>query len=175
MRDGSVGEVDLLLLALGPRCESIAPSVRFAHRAPLISRGAFDIMTPRGNRLARALCLPSSGTDVPVELVATPTPSGARWHRRFGSDTFDTIIEVREGQLVESSTMCSLRFEIEPSDGGVRYRQMAFQPRRRIPRRLQPLVEAVVLPEGEGWRVDVAVRLPFLGVVCRYGGRMEAV
>jgi len=123
---------------------------------------------------AAALGIPPSG-DYDLLLEVTPNADGQRWTRRFGSRALVTTQIDHCGLLVESSGPGSLGFELIVEAGA-----LLFRPRRawvfgiRLPLWMAPNIEADNWPtESGGWRVHLRFRLPFLGLVGEYEGKVS--
>ena len=170
---------------LGTAYNTLAPSVRDAHEAPLSAEGAMDvvhgdhILTPL---LIRMMKLPASGTNLPVILNVTNEPRRADagtamvWRRQIGATVLDTRQFARAGRLVEQSGPGAVEFALHVDrSGNLQYEDVSCRflgvP---LPRFLAPRVQAQVSANSSGWYVDVTVR--WRGhLVCRYGGTMQAL
>lgn len=159
--------------------EQLAPPVKDAHRTPLSAQGIFQVErgTGRVARLLGALArLPRPGTEVLVTLEVVRAGDVLLWHRSFDGRSYRSFQRRVGDDLVEDVGPIRFHFRLECLRGSLIYRQRSVDlGRLRMPKRLQPTVDARVSDDPPGWRVDVRISHPFAGCLCHYSGRMVRV
>ena len=168
---------------LGAAFDTLHPSVRQAHEAPLNAQGEFDVVhgTHRVTRLLVALMkLPAVGIRVPVVLSVVFGPARVdsglltmRWERRIGQTSLSTCQYAHRGFLVEENGLGRVVFSLRAANGCLLYEhgwlRFLFL---RVPPILSPRVRARVSPVPQGWHVEVIVE--WRGhLICRYRGTMQ--
>jgi hypothetical protein len=124
------------------------------------------------------LRFPAEGSSIPVTLRVEVEDAAERWHRTFATRPLVTRQRCRDaGILDEQVGVLELRFRLEIRDAALRYEQV--DARLRIgrlalpwPRWCRPRVEAVEVADSGSVIVSVDVRLPALGLLIGYRGRL---
>jgi hypothetical protein len=131
-------------------------------------------------RWAARLCgLPRPGADVAVELDVDADVRGETWRRTFGGRPFATRQWSADGRhLLERFGPLELRFVLRADDGGLRFEPRGTAVRLlglrlALPAALGPRVDACVRAVGARLQVEVELRAPLLGRLCRYAGWLE--
>jgi hypothetical protein len=123
--------------------------------------------------LAAALRLPPARDATEVRLEVSPTGTGERWERSFSGWSLVTRQTARGALLVEHAGPICFGLAVDVVDRG-----MVFQTRRvwllglPLPRWIAPAVEAKVVPNGEGWTVQVRLTFPGVGPLLQYRGEV---
>jgi hypothetical protein len=170
---------------LGDGWSQLAPPVRSAHTTPPVVRAHGQFRVEHGGHpvarlLARLLRLPPAGDSIDTRLTVTSLGDGERWERTFERARVETHqYEGPASELVEGFGILEFRFQLDVSEGSLRYRQQdaAFRwrpVRVRIPSPLAPRIEACEDSAGP-WRVHAQVRvtLPVIGTLMAYEGIIE--
>ena len=162
---------------LGERYAVLPAAIRRLHEPGrgLVARGRCEVERGRGivpRLLGLALGLPAAGEDVPVELRITVRGGVETWVRRFGGRPLVSTQEASgPGRVVERLGPLGLALEVRASPAGLdlvaRGATLLGVP---LPRVLAPRIEARERAEGDRFRFEVAVDLPPLGRLVRYGG-----
>jgi hypothetical protein len=168
---------------LGDVYDTLHPSVRAAHEAPLVAEGVFDVV--HGSHLLVPVLvwimkLPARGTSVPVHLqvVYESATRGVRspdmrWTRRIGRSRLETRQYAEDDSLVEKSGAGCVVFVLHAADGSLNYERLSTRfMGLRVPSPFSPRIHACVSPDPAGWHVDVTVHWRN-HLVCRYWGRMR--
>ena len=185
-QESDMREPSLYPRVLGSAWQDVADVIQRAHRSTggLQACGIFQFV--RGNNglarfLARLLRLPAEtdATDVRVEVI--PDRGGEQWRRRFGRRCF--VTRQRQGPpgvLVERVSILEFHFRLTVNNGGLSYRQTAAGLRVGpvyvpFPQWMRPEVTAREEPDDrpDHISVRVTVSLPLVGLLMKYGGRME--
>jgi hypothetical protein len=169
---------------LGDVYDTLHPSVRAAHEAPLVAEGVFDVV--HGSHLLVPVLvwimkLPARGTSVPVHLqvVYESATRGVRspdmrWTRRIGRSRLETRQYAEDDSLVEKSGAGCVVFVLHAADGSLNYERLSTRfMGLRVPSPFSPRIHACVSPDPAGWHVDVTVHWRN-HLVCRYWGRMRS-
>jgi hypothetical protein len=162
---------------LGEKFLSLHPHVRRAHLPPLRAEGTIDV--EHGRRwLARPVTwlmpLPAAGLRQPVRLQVTEDGKDLVWTRQIGALILRTRQHASGSQLVESSGLGRIAFDLAAEGGTLVYRQSSIDVAGLpIPSSLEPRVEAVVSATADGWHVAVTVTCRGR-LVCRYAGAIHA-
>ena len=99
---------------------------------------------------------------------------GFQWTRLFDGLVLMSYQESRDGYLVETVGNLTLWFQIDVEDGALVYVLASTRWRGlRLPRALSPCVGARAWQDGTGWGVEVDVRAPIVGRLCRYKTKLE--
>lgn len=118
--------------------------------------------------------LPRPEPGVPVRLVVTTNDRGECWERWFRDKRLVSWQWEWNGLLIESFGPLTIGFELVKEGRGIR-----FVPKRAwwlgvpILQPFAPKVDATIVPESDGWCVDVRVVMPFVGQLVRYHGMMK--
>ena len=186
--DGSAATetISLYEMLLGELWSNVASAVQRAHprELPIERIGSFDITHGCGflaRFLGRFSKLPAAGRAVPTRLSVERKGGGEIWRRKFATFPLESKQHVpRAGILVERFGTIEFRFKVQAMDGGIVFRQTRAaicvgRCRLPLPAWLGPRVDAQEMPgETENQtRVRVTVRLPIVGLLIDYQGRIE--
>lgn len=162
---------------LGPRFDDLAPNVRLSLCDPVCAHGIATVWgasSRLGRWLAPRLGLPPEAVRVDLFLEMHWTSMGFQWTRLFDGLVLMSYQESRDGFLVETVGNLTLWFQIDVEDGALVYVLAGTRWRGlRLPRALSPCVSARAWQNGTGWGVEVDVRAPILGRLCRYKTKLE--
>jgi hypothetical protein len=152
------------------RLHSLHGVQEFSGRAT-VERGR----SPLARIVGRLIGLPRPGLELPARITITASPVGETWERRIGSGRFRS--HLREGRgaqaqlLVERFGLATMTIALvregERLNYVVRGWRLLGLP---MPRRLAPTGETFESAEDGRFRFDVAIRLPFAGLLARYRG-----
>jgi hypothetical protein len=126
-----------------------------------------------GRGVARVMRLPLAGDEVPLGLRVGVEGDRERWIRDLGGRRIESVMEARDGLLVEA--FGPLRFGLKLLVAG---NTLRFEPvcwwlgRLPLPRRLAPRVEAVCEGREKGWHVHVRIAAPVVGLLLAYEGEV---
>lgn len=142
------------------------------------ARGTFDVAIAAGfldRLIARAMGFPRAESNVPVTLIVSMNGATQEWRRTIGTRAFHTTQFTRAQRSFERVGMMRFAFALDVEKGQPRYRQQqvvfAGIP---LPRAFAPTVRAVASADTDtSWVVQVEISVPALGLIARYGGRME--
>ena len=169
---------DAFRTACGTAFDQLPEVVRSAHTGK--SRLAGQVRIQRGSWLAGlvadALGLPSAGDSVAMTVDSDHRPDCMMWNRSFGGRAFRSRFRLEQGGLTESIGPFRLHLRLAVEDGRLCYRLSRVSLRGiPWPRRLAPRLEAWEGAAGAHYEFAVEVRLPFLGRLVRYEGRLDHV
>lgn len=132
-----------------------------------------------GRRAMRRLSIDPARPEQTLVVDIRHEDGALRWARRFGSASeavswFRPVGHWPDGHWEERAGALTLRLAVETDGGGWRWRQIGCRWRGlRVPAWLAPVVEAGKRIEADGYRFDVAIRLPLFGEVLAWGGRLH--
>jgi hypothetical protein len=173
---------------LGNSWWSLADAVRHLHAssAPVHAAGVFRVR--RGsNWLTRALArlaqLPAAGEAVDIQLQVTARGDSEEWRRTFAGRPLVSLQSERPDRLLaERMGLVELRFRLQVVGGALAYQTSSAALclgsfRVPLPHWFSPCVRAWERPVGEGNQlaVSVDVRLPLLGCLIAYDGKLTRV
>ncbi len=173
-RDGAVA--DAFRASCGAQFDDLPDAVKRAHRGR--SRLSGCVRVARGSwlagKVADALGLPAAGESVAMTVESDHRPDFMVWNRTFGDRQFRSCFRPEAGGLTESVGPFRLHLQLVVEDGRLHYRL------RRVsvlglpwPRHLAPVLEAWEGAAGTQYDFAVEVRLPVLGRLVRYEGRLD--
>jgi hypothetical protein len=156
----------------------LEPVLQRFHDSPNGGAAVGQVAVEHGtSRLARTLTwllrLPAASARSGVTLKVTVDDRSEIWERTFEGHRLRTRQTEWQGQLIESTGLVSLAFELVASDG-----RLEFVPKGvwlcgiRLPALLAPIATARVAPRGERWQIDMQLRLPGGELLLRYHGMM---
>jgi hypothetical protein len=163
--------------AFGPSFQELHPVLRDFHGNPNggNGQGPFDVIA--GDRwyhkvIARIMGFPPPGTDIPLTLKVTTFPDGSeQWTRHFRDLVMHTRQYIKRGQLHErAGAVCMALTPASENQGMTLTSHRVWFLGIPLPRFLSPHVHAVVVPQSDGWRVQVTITLPFIGQLLSYQG-----
>lgn len=121
--------------------------------------------------------LPPAGRAVPVTVTFRRQAEKEIWHRRFGQAEMKTLQEacpLLPGHIIERFGPLACRLEIECSQDGLRLLPHGLRlfglP---LPRWLWPRVAAGERVEAGRFTFDVAIGLPWVGLLVHYSGQLS--
>lgn len=169
---------------LGERWTELADPVRQAHslRDGECARGWFSICRGSGlmaRTVATVLKLPRTASGARAELRIAAEKGGERWQRRFDDMALTTRqCQVGDALLGERIGAFELRFELQPSTGGLVYRQVGAGIRLGcfyipLSPRWAPMIAAQEMPADDGVRVEVSVTHSRAGLLLSYDGHIR--
>ncbi|MEQ1935584.1 MAG: DUF4166 domain-containing protein [Fimbriimonadaceae bacterium] len=160
----------------GSAWESLAPSVRLAHTAPLSASGVLCIR--RGtNRLLKFIDLPPPGDQVETTLQVEQSEKGVTWTRTFNGMRAVSLHEIRGGEIHEKAGPFGRALRLVVDGESVWHRHIGtWFLGIPIPKGLGPQVKGGVSPGSDDrtWRIDVKIWHSLLGPICHYEGEMHA-
>jgi hypothetical protein len=152
--------------------------LRRAHEAPLTASGLADVRGADnfvGGLVARLMSFPDPGSGVPVALEVYEAADGTRWERRFGGARVRTVQRLIDGCMVEHRGVGQLWFSVSLIDGEVRYETVrATLFGVTLPKTLTPRATGRVTATEDGWRTQIEVTAPLVGLLCAYSVVMKA-
>ena len=166
---------------LGPRLETLPPTVRQLHREGAARTWEGRATVTRGSslpsRIAGALTgLPPAAVDAPLKVSMVPTATGERWIRRFGEHTMASELRAHGGLLCERLGPNEFGFELEADADGIRWQL------RRVRFLGLPLplawfrgVAASEFEREGRYRFTVSASMPLVGKLIGYDGWLELV
>jgi len=171
-------ERDAFRAACGAAFDRLPEIVRRAHTGR--TRLAGQVRVQRGSWLAGlaadALGLPAAGESVAMTVESDHLPDRMIWNRTFGMRQFRSCFRLDGTGLTESVGPFRLRLELAVAGGRLQYRLRGV---RVIglpwPAKLAPALEAWEGAAGTQYEFAVEIRLPLLGRLVRYEGRLDHV
>ncbi|MEM9099073.1 MAG: DUF4166 domain-containing protein [Pseudomonadota bacterium] len=165
--------------ALGASWANLPPSLQEFHRSaePRIYQGQADI-TRGQNQLARLIAslfrFPPAGRQVPVTVTITPDGDGEIWARQFATHQLRSHIHSpKPGEIVERFGPFAFTLPLELTEDGlslpVAYGSILGLP---LPKALLPRSEAKEIATPNGFRFDIRLSLPLLGLMVHYQGSL---
>jgi hypothetical protein len=148
------------------------PQRRFVGRAQ-IRRGG----SPLARLIASWLGLPHPGDGVPVQVTVRRDGAHEVLTRDYGGEIFETRqfqAETDQGKrLMETIGPITTRLRVEARHDGLNlHAEQAFWRGVPLPRWLTPRVRACERAYGGAHLFDVSVRLPLIGQIIAYRGRL---
>ncbi len=159
--------VSLYRRMLCEQFDKLPEALRGFHDLPEGGRGRGRFQIERGaGSIARMLGLllrfPVAGTNVRLTLNVSVEGDRERWVRDFGGRRLKSIQWVQDGLLIEKAGLIRFAFRLSADEAGMRFAfQRAWLLSVPLPGFLSPQIEASVLAEDCGWRVDVQMSLPW--------------
>ena len=162
------------------------PLLQALHREGGRLRGTVDLQIGPGlrgwlgRRIARRMGLPAMGGRLPFEVEIRHVGDALYWDRRFGDGTsmrsvFCPVGAWPDGYWIEATGPVRLHLGVDVVDGGWSWRcRRAFYRNIPVPMWLFPRTTAGKRAEDGRYRFEVAIALPLLGHVLRYGGLLDA-
>lgn len=133
--------------------------------------------------LARLARLPAAGEAVDIQLQISTRGSGQEWRRMFaGRPLVSLQYERPEGLLGERIKILEMRFRLKVIEASLHYQSRSAALclgalRVPLPRWISPRILAWEKPvaQGEQIAVSVEVRLPLLGRLIAYDGKLTRI
>ena len=185
IRSGSTEEAApyLFAQALGAGFDGLPPEVQALHRVMDARRWRGEGAVTRGRgMLARIVAgvmrFPAAVDKVPVEVVMQRVGDSERWTRVFGTRRFHSVLRWRDGVMTERFGALRFAIGLRVQDGVLHYPVVAgWAFGVPIPRALLPISAATEMAgevAGDGAaRFDVALSLPWVGLIVRYRGWLK--
>lgn len=128
---------------------------------------------PAARAAAWLLQLPPRGDHVPVTLQVRVKGRAELWERTFATYRLRTRQWLDAGRLIERVGIATFAFDVTADDRGMQFRSVDFTWLGvRVPRGVAMTVDADVRGFETYWEVVVIVRVPRLGVIASYDGRI---
>lgn len=164
---------------LGEEFALLPDAIRRFHGSSAGGRleGMFRVERGRGRirqLLAGIAKLPLASERVPLRLDVRVAGEEEHWTRSFGEYHLHTRQLARGGRLVELHPPWKLRIRLGATRAGMSLdHERLYWFGIPLPRFVAPRVETSVEGRGEAWFVAVTIRMPLLGMVCRYSGEVR--
>ncbi|SDY78560.1 protein of unknown function [Jannaschia faecimaris] len=170
--------------ALAEDFDGLPAAVRDLHMVLAHRRWTGTARVDRGDGLvARIICaavgFPPASEDTPVEVTMERRGSTETWVRDFGGRVFRSHLRADggpgDGVVTERFGPLTFRIGLKVADGALTYPVLSgrFGP-VPIPRWMLPDSDTVEAAEGEAATFDVTIRLPGVGLLVRYRGRITS-
>jgi len=169
-------ELSLYQRVLGDDFQRLDPVLQRFHGSDSgRARGRLEVTRPRrwwAPLVAWACGFPAAGSNG-LLLEVHASGRGQKWVRWFGSRPLVTTQYTGASGLLERDGPLTLAFAMQVRWGGLTMRsQRAWFCSVPLPQVVCPQVTAAVRPDPQGWLVRVRIRLPWLGEITRYEGRV---
>lgn len=169
---------DAFRAACGAAFDALPEIVRRAHAGKARLNGRVRVQ--RGSRLAGLIAdflgLPRAGASVEMSVESDQRPDVMIWNRTIGGRPFRSRFRFAPGGLVESVGPFKLLLRLVVAEGRLHYRldrvSVMGMP---WPRSLAPHLEAWEGAAEGRYEFAVDVRLPIIGRVVRYAGRLDVL
>lgn len=161
---------------LGESFERLPPALRAFHDLPEGACAAGPLRVTRGAGRLRSIAadlmrLPGASACVPARLEVLPEGDHDRWIRHFGSHRIQTRQWRHGSLLVEAAGPLRFGMRLVATDRALRFEfARGWLGPMPLPRRLCVRVDADATGADDGWRIDVRVSAPVLGLLVRYEG-----
>jgi Domain of unknown function (DUF4166) len=161
---------------LGEAFETLPAALRDFHgrAGGGTARGVLCVTRGKGwlaNALADRMRLPAQGDQVAMRLRVLVEGDRERWVRDFDGVRMETGQWLHAGLLVEAAGPLRAGFRVAAGLEGLRFElARAWLFALPLPRALVPHTTAEARAEESGWRIDVRVEAPFIGLLARYHG-----
>lgn len=169
---------------LGSEFARLPCAVREAHEVQSLRVFSGRASVENGQSVLAGLCrvvmrLPPAAADLPLRVTMERFGARERWTREFGAHRFHSWLsqpaDAAPGAVMERFGPLSFRLRLPVDSGGL------TMPLERgyflgvpLPRFLTPRSDTREFVDGEGrFRFDVAISLPFIGLVVRYQGWLK--
>jgi hypothetical protein len=172
-------ETPLYHRLLGDRWNDLPGAVRDMHDAVAPVRATGRAQVVRGRSLAARLIawtfgFPEAGDDVPVRVEFEVADGRERWTRTFGERTFVSVLSRKSDLVEERFGPMRLRFRLVANRFGISMMPVSWSVLGiPMPGVLMPNGIATESGQGGVFRFDVPIRIPFVGLVVHYAGRLE--
>lgn len=164
---------------IGGELSALPAPVQAFHRAALPARfaGRVDVEPaehPLARLLARLIGLPTREQHGALVVEVQPTAEGERWTRQFDGRQMSSSLTADGALLIERLGPLRLVFRLHAAARGIRWQLRSLRlfglP---LPRALAGDVWAQESAEGGHYHFDVGARLPLIGLLVAYRGRLE--
>ncbi len=166
----------LFAQALGAGFAGLPPEVQALHHVidERRWRGAGAVTRGQGvlaRIVAGVMRFPAATDAVPVEVVMRRQRDCERWTRAFGARRFHSVLRWRNGVMTERFGALRFAIGLRVQDGALHYPVVAgWACGLPIPRALLPISVATEMVQDGVARFDVALSLPWVGLIVRYRG-----
>ena len=172
---GQVATDNLLIQHMGEEFHHLAPLLQHFHTGKKHLAGYCCVQ--RGNLLAHLICtifhFPKQGERVPLTVDCVHSGEVMQWHRRFGKLRMHSTFSRDREYLVEHLNGLKMLFKAEQKDGALHYRfHRSYFLGVPLPNGLSPKIVAYEQASDGEYCFLVDVRLPVVGKVIAYWGRM---
>jgi Domain of unknown function (DUF4166) len=163
---------------LGETFEALPAVLRDFHGLPGggAARGVLCVTRGKGwlcRALADRMRLPPQGDRVAVRLRVVVEDDRERWVRDFDGVRMETIQWVHAGLLIEAAGPLRAGLRVVAGPEGLRFElARAWLGVLPLPRALMPHSTAEAMAQEGGWRIDVRVEAPVIGLLVRYRGEV---
>lgn len=138
--------------------------------------GVADVERGRGmsRLIGRLLRMPEAGEGMPLHVWMSEEGGIETWHRDFGGAGFSSRLYERDGWLIEQFGLVRCAMELRNTSAGLsmHLRRWWLGP-LPLPLALGPRFDAREADVGGVFHFDVSIRLPFVGFIVRYSGRLS--
>ena len=163
---------------LGERFSRLPPALQQFHGQVKggCAEGTVTVERGRGilrRGLAALLRLPPPGQEIPLQLEVVTENGCERWIRHFGDYCLDTLQWQEGSLLVEKAGLLQFGFRLIVEDSALVFQQQFCRlGKLPLPCFAAISISATVRDYGQGWRVEVVISAPFLGVITTYRGEV---
>lgn len=170
--------VPLFQRVLGPAWDTLPDAVRESHQVTAVRVLTGRAEVTRGSSLLARLIaavfrFPAAGHDVPVTVIKTRTDRGETWQRCFGHRVFRSRLRERAGRMSERFGPFVFTLALAVRDGALHYPVVSGRVfGLPIARALLPASHAREYADDGVFHFDVALHLPFGGMIVRYRGSL---
>jgi len=163
---------------LGEDWLALPDTTRFLHAPSPVCELVGEADIQRGNNafsrlLADLMRLPKSGRQIPTRVRVTAEREGEWLERWYDGQRFATWQWAQGKRLLEKFGPFTLRFSLQGNEAGIQFVLERVQlwsiP---LPRLMRPHVDAHEASADGKHLFDVELRLPGLGRIVRYSGRL---
>lgn len=175
-------EETVLARVLGSSREALPAGVRAVHdrHGPRVYVGSSDVeggRNPLAWLISRIMRLPKAGLAQPVTVRLIPDGTEEHWTRAFANSTFQSTVWADGRRLYESVGIAQFEFKPVATADGVRLDTMGMKVLGiPAPRFLLPTIRSFDRELEDGaFGFDVEARLPLVGRLVRYRGRLTAL
>jgi hypothetical protein len=140
-----------------------------AHGAADVTRGR----NPIAQLIAATMHFPTAGAH-DLHVGFSERDGIERWTRDFGGVRFTSHLSERRGRLVERFGPLGFAFDLPASEHGLTMVMCGWSAFGiPLPLVLAPRIDAREWQDAEDFRFDVSIRLPFVGLIVKYQGRLR--
>lgn len=151
------------------------------HARPDGGNAIGTLMVQRGKGIVRALLarllrLPRAGDNIPLRLQVIAGKNQEQWIRFFGEQQLITLQWNEQGYLVEKAGLLRLIFQLTADSTGMTF---TIQKNKigifTIPSLCMMRVSARATATDTGWNINVAIGVPWFGVITTYSGMITPI
>lgn len=164
---------------LGAEFLKLSPVLQFVHSdvAEIRASGKIDVVYGKGafikmfNRMNK---MPPEGKNQQLILEVKRFEDKETWKRSFNGKIFSTDQYESKGFLIERDKVIVLGFCLTIKDGSLYFEQKFTKfAGIRLPKFLGIFSTASATEENNGWKVEVGIRSPILGLLLKYNGVVQ--